>query len=177
MRFILLIFFLIFSLNSCKEKETCFEKGDELVIRKCIDKILETREGQEIKDCYLVSPYLDTLSLVPYSEDEKKSLFEALDMSEKGFYKAQKEILKCGDNYFDSLVSLSNCDTSYDVFKVNKVYENLVQVRFTDYYEQVGMQQLKDNVEFKPNQMYEYVCVLKKDGEVDIILTTASFYD
>lgn len=177
MRFILIISILIFPLNSCKEKEVCFEQEDKLAIQKSIDKVIELREKHLLEDCYLVSPYMDTLSLIPYSEDEKKSLFKRFDISEKRFFKIQEEILECGGNYIDGLAELSSCQASHGVFRANKVYKNLVQIRFTDYYEQVGLQELKDKVEFKPNQMFEYICVLKKDGEVEIVLETASFYD
>jgi len=177
MRFILIISVLAFSLSSCEEKEACFEKENELAIQKCIDKIIEVTKRQHLQNCYLVSPYLDSLSLEPYSAVERQSLFKALDMSEKKFHKAQKNVLECSGNYTDGLADLSKCKASDGVFRVNKVYKNLVQIRFTDYYEQVGKQGLKDKAEFRPNQMFEYVCVIKKEGEVEIVLETASFYD
>ncbi|BFP42646.1 hypothetical protein FGF1_34910 [Flavobacteriaceae bacterium GF1] len=177
MRFILVISVLAITLSGCNRKESCFEQEDKLVIQKCIDKVIELREKHLSKSCYLVSPYLDTLSLMPYSEEEKKSLLKTLGISEKRFNKAQADILECGDHYEESLMDMSNRNEGYGVFKVNKVYKNLVQIRFTDYYEQVGKQGLKDKAEFRPNQMFEYVCVIKENGDVKIALETASFYD
>jgi len=174
---ILILSVIAISLSSCEKNNGCFERKNELVIQKCIDKIIEVTDRPHLQNCYLVSPYLDSLSLEPYSEIERQSLFKALGMSEKKFYKAQKKILEYSGNYIDDLADLSKCKTSDGIFRVNKVYKNLVHIRFTDYYEEVGLQDLKDKLEFNPNQMFEYVCVLKKDGEVEIVLETASFYD
>ena len=174
---LLLISALLFFLSSCNKKQTCFEKEDEIAIQKCINKVIHLKQKYLLESCYLVSPYLDTLSLAPYSKKEKELLFKTTAMSEEIFNKTKTDVLQCRGYYEESLIKLSKCNEGYGVFKVNIVHKKLIQIRFTEYYDQVKIQELKDNIKLQPSQIFEYSCVLKKNGEVEILLETATFYD
>ncbi len=178
MRFRLVFVFLLFSLTNCQKGKICFEKDDKLIIKKCIDKILETSEGKQVKDCYLVRPYLDTLSLTSYSKEENKILLDNINFNNEELLTIRKDtVLKCQNSYIEVLADLSICDESYTIFSTTKIYDNLVQIRLVDHYESIDINQIRDKFAIRPNQIFEYIFIIRRNGEVDVLLQNDVFYD
>ncbi|MFC4634654.1 hypothetical protein ACFO3O_12085 [Dokdonia ponticola] len=163
---------------SCKSNETCvkeLEKNDYLIIQKCINKVLETKEGISI-DSYLVKPYLDQVSFKPYSKEEIEKTFKRLEMSFDEVVSMNEESANCKERYYKDLSSLSSTNSDAVVFSTTRLYGDLIQIKLTSYYGEVDEDKIKNEEKLDINQMYEYLFKVE-DENVKILLQSSTFYD
>ncbi|MFC4636472.1 hypothetical protein ACFO3O_21375 [Dokdonia ponticola] len=163
---------------SCKSNETCIEeleKNDYLIIQKCINKVLETKEGKSINS-YLVNPYLDQLSFTPYSKEEIEKTFKGLEMSFDKVISMNEESSNCKKRYYKNLSSLSSANSDAVVFSTTRLYGDLIQIKLTSYYGEVDKDKIKNDEKLNINQMYEYLFKVE-DENVKILLQSSTFYD
>lgn len=159
---------------SCSETKSCLEMNDVKIVEKCINKILGTNTGKQLENCYLVWPYTDTLSLASYSKMEIDNLLAVSGLNRAELSSRQSS---CRNFYTKELEVLSPCNDSHVVFSASILYENLIQIRLTDHWESISQKKVQDKFGLMPNQILEYIFVIRKNGEADILLQNGIFYE
>lgn len=175
-KLIIILTFILFI--SCKKKKITLNLNDEKIIENCIKKIFDNEDMIEMKECYMVTPYLRSFPISYYPSKSIKTLFEKSNFDDDNFSKIQSSIdSKYKNVYFEELTKHSNCNESHTILTFSGAYNNLIFAQLIDTYEKVDKNKLKANYEIKPSQIFYYIFILNDEGEVEDYFQNAIFYD
>lgn len=174
MRYILILL-TFFSTVSCKKKATLNNSKKIDIIKTCIDRVLETKEGIQISNCYIVNPYLNKILFEEGLDNKKQELYEKLYLKQIDINVINK---KQDIEFLQKLTDFSVCKSSYTILDVSLINDNIVYVELIDCKTEIDIQKLTSSYNFNNvNQVYSYCFILKNDGQIDKFFVDGIYYD
>jgi len=178
MRYSFFIFFIMIITIGCNSQERALGSKEEKIINNCINSILTKTTNQKITDCFIVNPYFDLVSRNENMENFEKILLKKFSSKKDSIYKNNSNLKKKSKNdFYKELIKFSTCKKSNVVINFLEISNNLVFAQLIDNYKEIKSDDLNPNYQFQPSQVYLYIFIIGKNGEITEVLTDGIYYD
>lgn len=170
-----LVLMLFLSMTSCKKNSLKDDSKKLSYIKTCIDKILETKEGIQISNCYIVNPYMSEFLFKEYSNNNELELFKKISSNQIDFKTGND---KENTNFLQKLTRFSKCENSYTILNFSLINNSIIYAELIDCKTEVARGKLTFSYLFNDvSQVYRYYFMLGDDGQVNEFLMDAIYYD